>query len=121
MQRLTGLFGLLVLLGLAYVFSTNRKAVKFRTVVWGVGLQILLAVAILSGGTASFVAMFVLAFLIVLYMSEEDLRLAYTPDVVYLIFSLAAAGSADLRGFILDGGRPVEVGVTIVDAPEQAS
>ena len=31
------------MLGLAWLFSTNRKAIRWRTVVWGLGLQILFA------------------------------------------------------------------------------
>ena len=47
-------------------------------------------------------------------MSEEDLRLAFTPDTVYLILSLAVPGAPDLRGFILQDGRaePVELVIT---------
>lgn len=50
-------------------------------------------------------------------MSQEDLRLAYTPDVVYLILSLANPDSPDLRGFVVENGCPVPVAIEI-DAPE---
>lgn len=45
--------------------------------------------------------------------SEEDIRLAYQPDVVYLIISLASPVGPDLRGFwIRDGAvEPAEVEV----------
>lgn len=46
-------------------------------------------------------------------MSEEDLRLAYTPDVVYLILSLAEPGTPELRGFVLHDGPPREVGIAM--------
>ena len=36
--------------------------------------------------------------------SEEDIRLAHTPDVSYLIVSLADASTADLRAFRITGG-----------------
>jgi len=39
MGRFTGILGLLTMLGLAYVFSTNRRAVRLKTVAWGLGLQ----------------------------------------------------------------------------------
>lgn len=48
MGRFTGILGLLVLLGLAYVSSTNRKAIRLKTVVWGLGLQIAFAVFVLK-------------------------------------------------------------------------
>ncbi len=48
MGRFTGLLGLVVFLGLAYAFSTNRRAIKWRTVAWGLGLQILFAFGVIK-------------------------------------------------------------------------
>jgi CNT family concentrative nucleoside transporter len=47
MQRLTGILGIVVLLGLAYLFSTNRKAIRLRTVLWGLSLQLVFALFVL--------------------------------------------------------------------------
>ncbi|ABF42057.1 Na+ dependent nucleoside transporter [Candidatus Koribacter versatilis Ellin345] len=47
MERLTGVLGLLVFLSLAYLFSTNRRAIKWRTVIIGLILQILFAIFVL--------------------------------------------------------------------------
>lgn len=47
-------------------------------------------------------------------MSDEDLRLAYTPDVVYLIVSLAAPDAPGLRGFVVEPHRVIEAEVRIV-------
>lgn len=47
MIRLTGLIGIVGIVGLAYFFSTNRKAVRLRTIAWGLGLQLLFAVIVL--------------------------------------------------------------------------
>ena len=38
MGRFTGILGLLTMLGLAYIFSTNRRAIRVKTVAWGLGL-----------------------------------------------------------------------------------
>lgn len=56
MDRVVSAFGLFVFIGLAFAFSTNRKAVKWRPVIWGVGLQFVLAVIVLrtSFGFAAF-------------------------------------------------------------------
>ena len=43
MGRFTGLLGLASMLGLAYLFSTNRKAIRLKTVLWGLGLQLAFA------------------------------------------------------------------------------
>lgn len=45
---LRGLLGMLVLIGIAFLFSTNRKAVAWKVVGIGLGIQILLAIAILQ-------------------------------------------------------------------------
>jgi concentrative nucleoside transporter, CNT family len=47
MGRFTGILGLLTMLGLAYAFSTNRRAINKKTVAWGLGLQVVFAVFVL--------------------------------------------------------------------------
>jgi len=47
MGRFTGLLGLLAMLGLAFAFSTERRAIRFKTVAWGLGLQFVLAIFVL--------------------------------------------------------------------------
>ena len=44
---LRGMFGLLVIIAIAYVFSSNRKAVSWRVVVTGLVIQVVLAAGIL--------------------------------------------------------------------------
>lgn len=39
MERFTGLLGILVVLAIAYLFSSNRKAIQPRIIYWGLGLQ----------------------------------------------------------------------------------
>ena len=48
MERFTGLLGLVAILGVAYLFSTNRKAIKLRVFLWGLGLQFLFAFLVLK-------------------------------------------------------------------------
>jgi CNT family concentrative nucleoside transporter len=47
MGRYTGILGLLTMLGLAFAFSTNRRAIRVKTVAWGLGLQIVFAIFVL--------------------------------------------------------------------------
>ncbi|HKN35299.1 MAG TPA: nucleoside transporter C-terminal domain-containing protein [Terriglobales bacterium] len=47
MGRFTGILGLLTMLGLAFAFSTNRRAIRIKTVAWGLGLQFAFAVFVL--------------------------------------------------------------------------
>jgi CNT family concentrative nucleoside transporter len=48
MGRFTGILGLLIILGAAYAFSTNRRAINKKTVVWGLGLQFVFAIFVLK-------------------------------------------------------------------------
>jgi CNT family concentrative nucleoside transporter len=41
-------FGALVILGIAYLCSTNRRAINWKTVAWGVGLQVVFAIIVLK-------------------------------------------------------------------------
>ncbi len=46
MGRFTGLLGIIFILGACYAFSTNRKAIKLKTIAWGLGLQFFFAVLV---------------------------------------------------------------------------
>jgi concentrative nucleoside transporter, CNT family len=48
MGRFTGILGLFTMLGLAYAFSTNRRAIRLKTVAWGLGLQVAFAIFVLK-------------------------------------------------------------------------
>jgi concentrative nucleoside transporter, CNT family len=48
MVRFTGVIGILIILGLAYLWSNNRKAINYRTVITGLILQVGLAIFILK-------------------------------------------------------------------------
>jgi CNT family concentrative nucleoside transporter len=43
MSRYAGLLGIIVFLSIAYMCSTNRRAIRLKTVLWGLGLQFLFA------------------------------------------------------------------------------
>ena len=47
MERFTGLLGLVVILAVAWLFSTHKSQIKLRLIVWGMGLQLLFAVLVL--------------------------------------------------------------------------
>lgn len=48
MERVISLLGLLVFVGISYGFSVNRRAVRWRPVLWGIALQFIFAVLILK-------------------------------------------------------------------------
>ncbi len=47
MARFTGVLGILAVLGAAWLFSTDRRRIRWRTIVWGLGLQITFAFLVL--------------------------------------------------------------------------
>src|SRR5215472_4964968 len=48
MGRCTGILGVFSMLALAFAFSTNRRAMRVKTVAWGLGLQVAFAVFVLK-------------------------------------------------------------------------
>src|SRR3954469_16081768 len=50
MHFIQPLIGAAVILGIGYTFSTNRRAINWTTVAWGLGLQLLFAFIVLKTG-----------------------------------------------------------------------
>ncbi|MBS1582057.1 MAG: NupC/NupG family nucleoside CNT transporter [Bacteroidetes bacterium] len=48
MERFTGLIGIVLILGIAFLCSNDRKAINLRLVLSGIGLQLLIAVLVLK-------------------------------------------------------------------------
>jgi concentrative nucleoside transporter, CNT family len=49
MERFSALLGFVVILAIAFGLSNNKRAIRWRTVGWGLLLQILVAIAVLKG------------------------------------------------------------------------
>ncbi len=47
LQRITGIFGIALILGIGIALSRNRSAISWRVVAWGVGLQLAFAIFVL--------------------------------------------------------------------------
>lgn len=48
MERFHGILGILLILGIAFLFSNNRKKINYRLVISGITLQVIIAVLILK-------------------------------------------------------------------------
>jgi concentrative nucleoside transporter, CNT family len=48
MERIISALGILVFIGISYAFSVNRRAVRWRIVAWGLGLEFVFALVILK-------------------------------------------------------------------------
>ena len=55
MDRLIGIFGIIPILLIAYIFSNNRKKINFKLILWGISLQIFFAILILKVPGGKFV------------------------------------------------------------------
>lgn len=51
MGRFTSILGIAVILAICFAFSTKRKAIKWKTVAWGIGLQFVFALLVLKWST----------------------------------------------------------------------
>jgi len=79
MSRYAGLLGIVVLLSLAYLFSTDRRAIRLKTVLWGLSLQFAFA-------------------LIVIYSDRGQQVMTYAGDKVNKVLAYAFAGSSFVFG-----------------------
>jgi concentrative nucleoside transporter, CNT family len=93
--RLTGILGLASMVALAYVFSTNRKAIRARTVVWGLALQIIFA-------------------FIVLRVEFGRRLFAWLGDVITRFLGYSYAGSSFLFGDLGKPGQPVYIAFKVL-------
>lgn len=57
MERFHGIIGIVLIIGLAYVISNNRKAINYRVVLSGLGLQLALALFVLKTSVGQHVFM----------------------------------------------------------------
>ena len=87
MERFTGVLGIAAILFACWFFSTDRKAVKWKIMVYGVGLQV------------------VFAFL-VLKFSYGQLFMQTAGDMVNKLLSYAYAGSSFVFGSLASPGGP---------------
>ena len=49
MERFSALIGFVLILAIAYLLSNNKHAIRWRTVMWGLILQIITAILVLKG------------------------------------------------------------------------
>lgn len=61
--RLISFIGIFFILGLAWLMSNNKKRINYRTVLWGIVLQLIFAILILKTGPGQAVFFFARAFI----------------------------------------------------------
>nr|MBC8478920.1 hypothetical protein [FCB group bacterium] len=86
-MRFVSVLGLVALLGIAWLLSYHKSKVNFKSIIWGIGLQLVFAMIILSGNYLSFVGMSILGLLIVTYiLQHEDAKLGGGYKAAFTVF-----------------------------------
>jgi concentrative nucleoside transporter, CNT family len=88
MARFMGFFGLLTMMSLAYAFSTNRRAIRIKTILWGLGLQLTFA-------------------WVVLRREEGQIALQVAGDAVNKLLAYSFAGSEFVFGELGKSGGKI--------------
>ena len=103
-MRFVSVIGLFFLLGVAWLLSNNKSKIRPRVIIWGVGLQLLFALIILSKNVMSFVGLFLFLCLIILYlfherMQQEKTALGRIRNALLVVLAAAVSSAA---GYFLD-------------------
>ncbi len=97
MERFSALIGFVVILGIAILLSNNRKAIKWKTVFWGLLLQVLIAIAVLKGTQiAALMAPFALAF-------NRTIAAAVFIALAIIVYQVAKRIPVETRRFLWAG------------------
>jgi len=86
---LRGALGMVVLIGIAYAFSSNRKAINWKTVGYGLLIQLLLAIGILKGSAIGF------------NIGDRRIDLSFIGE----IFNLGGKAFTAVLDYTLDGSK----------------
>lgn len=79
MERFTGLLGLAVILGFCYLASKNRKAIRPRLLLWGLGLQFAFAFLVLKTNFGLLFEAATVAVNALLLYAEEGSKFVFGP------------------------------------------
>ena len=86
--RLISVVGVFVIMGIAWLISNNRRRINYRTIFWGILLQIIFAVIILKTGVGQAVFFFARSFV--------ERLLSFTDAGAYFLFGDLYLGTADI-------------------------
>ena len=113
-MNLISVLGMVALVGIAWAMSNNRTQVNVRTVIWGLGLQFLLALIILRQDFWSFVGMALFGSLLVAYMMRADDEEPGGGWTVAAAVIIGGAGVGYVFGRFLAQAIPLALLVTLV-------
>ncbi|WP_257350333.1 NupC/NupG family nucleoside CNT transporter [Pseudalkalibacillus decolorationis] len=92
MQILWGFAGMIVLLGIAFLFSKDKKSINFRTVIGALAIQLAFAFAVLKWAPGKAALQWV--------SEKVQLLIGYASDGINFLFGNLTNGSAEKIGFV---------------------
>jgi CNT family concentrative nucleoside transporter len=109
-MSLISILGLLALLGIAWAISYDRRGVRLRPVLWGLGLQLIFALIILRADEWSFVGMGVFATLVLGYLLRPTVDAEPVQTWLQRVALVLAGGAAVTFATVKLGLDPSIVG-----------
>ncbi len=88
LYRMISFVGIFVILGIAWLMSNNKRNINYRTVFWGIALQLVFAVIILKTGPGKALFFFARAFI--------DRLLSFTDAGAYFLFGKLYLATSDI-------------------------
>ncbi len=109
-MRFTGIIGILTILLISFLMSNNRRKIKPRIIVWGLGLQILFAAIILGKNILSFAAMFLFLMMIIIYLFKDTINAGQTRQKQLLRTAMIILGSAGITFLLYFSAGSIVIG-----------
>ncbi len=103
MYRLISLFGMLVLVGIAFLMSNNKKKISVRILILGIALQVLFALVILPSSPFNLLIKNVFS----IEWTPGEVFFAAMNDAVMKLLSFAEEGSRFVFGNLVQNSVPV--------------
>ncbi|MFP4547747.1 MAG: nucleoside transporter C-terminal domain-containing protein [Fidelibacterota bacterium] len=109
-MRFTGIIGILTILLISFLMSNNRRKIKPRIIVWGLGLQILFAAIILGKNILSFAAMFLFLMMIIIYLFKDTINAGQTRQKQLMRTAMIILGSAGITFLLYFSAGSIVIG-----------
>ena len=92
-MNIISLIGIIMLLGIAWLLSYDKKNIPIKVIVWGLSLQFIFAMIILRKDIVSFLGMGILGILILCYQfsdfSKNNIKLSHFLSPIIIIFGIS--------------------------------
>ena len=104
-MRFISILGLIALLGVAWLMSSHKSKIRPRIIIWGVGLQLLFALIILSQNIMSFIGMYIFLCMMLIYLFSDKFVGSNETQAKVLVFGGVGVAAATVIAItiFLDG------------------